>query len=451
MASTETTVINTKTGVGGAARSGANQLALIAPYDATATISANVVKKVRRSSDADTLFGAGSKLAAGAKAALGSNVPHVYMVQAAAKSGSPFTETRGTAGTGGATSTGTLPAANMPITSVTSVSRDGTALTTAQIKFTHLDPTGETVAASDILINPLTGKWKLGTATTGAGAGMVMIYQSHDWAKALDALDLFDYEIVAPANTPFEAVNYGVYATLLTEANTVDINKIVAGALPSGAVPSDYTLLVTAVQSAAVGRLSLLASKGYTGDLGSAWAAMVARSEVTATAKEQTAPAGVTYTDSYVRSDFGDEESPAAGTFHNYGVNAVFADKTGTYRVSNDRAVAGLTSFYRFKGTRRSQRLCETTIEDDILALRRGNDTAIPFTEGGLASIKNTILSSLAWLSNKGVIDNYNLVMPSLADISAGDRANRVLSGLEVSVRLTGQIHMVKLDLNIEV
>lgn len=450
MASTETTVITTKTGASGGARQGANQLALIAPYDALSSISANVVKKVRRVAEAETLFGAGTDLAAGCAAALGSGIPFVYAVQAAAKSGSPFTETLGTAGTGGAITTGTLTAANLPITEVTAASRDGADIL-AGVKFSHTDLTGITPAAGEVYINPKTGAFKLGTATTGAGAGFVVTYESHDWPKAFDALDLYNYEVVAIADTPFQASSYGMYDKVLTECTSVDNNKIMAGALPSGATTTDYDTLVTAMQSAASGRLSLLAAKGYTGDLTSAWAAMVAKSAVNATAKEQEAPGGVTYTDSYVRSDYGDEEVPAAGTFHYYGVNAVFADKTGTYRVSNDRSVAGLSSFYRFKGTRRSQRLCETTIEDDILALRRGSDTAIPFTEGGLASIKARIEAALGWLRNKGVIDSYNLLMPAFADITEEERANRVLSGLEVSVRLSGQIHMVKLDLNVDV
>lgn len=450
MASTETVVITTKTGVGGSARQGANQLALIAPFDAASTVSANVVKKVRRTSEAETYFGAASALAAGAAAALGSGMPYVYMVQAAAKSGSPFSETKGTAGTGGALTTGTLTVANMPITAVTACSRDGTNIL-AGVKFSHTDLTAITPGAAEIYINPKTGAFKLGTATTGSGAGLIITYTSHDWSKAFDVLDLYNYEVVAVANTPLQASSYGVMDKVLAECAEVQNNKIMAASLPSGSTAADHDALLTAMQSAAVGRLTVLAAKGYTGDLGSAWAAMVAKSRVNATAKEQAAPSGVTYTDSYVRTDYGDEESPAAGTFHYYGVNAVFADKTGAYRVSNDRAVAALSNFYRFKGTRRSQRLCETTIEDDILALRRGSDAAIPYTTGGIDSVKTTILSALGYLRDQGVIDSFTLNMPVLADITAGDRANRVLSGVEVSVRLAGQIHMVKLDLNVTV
>lgn len=440
MASTETVLITTNENVTGAVRAGANQLSLVAPLEGGATVSANVVKKVTRSSDADTFFGAGSKLAEGAKAAFDSGAPFVYLVGADEKTGSPFTDTFGAATV---ITTGTL--ANIPASSITSVTRDSTPITGANITFTHLDPTGETVAAGAILFNMKTGAFKIGTATTGSGPGLLIVYVVHDWSAAFDALAANSYEVVAPAGYTLTQENYGIYDKVLSLAGTE--NKIVAGSLDSGTTPDDIDVFATAIRN---GRFSVLTAY-HTGDLTSSWAAFVAKSRVNATAKEQPAPGGATYTDTYVRADYGDEESPASGTFHFIGINAVFKDNGGTFRVSNDRAMVGLTDFNRFKGTKRSTRFCEVTIEDDLLAVRRASDTAIPFTQGGLAVIRTTLESSIGFLRDRGIIDEATLIMPDLADIPTADIANRILSGVEVSVRLAGQVHAIELDLNVSV
>lgn len=442
MAGTETVVITTKLGAGGADRQGANQLALLAPLGAGASVAANVVKKYRRVSDAEADHGVGSQLALGVKAALGSGIPFAFTVGVAQKAGSPFTETFGA---GSAVQSGTLTAANLPLTEILSVTRDGTAIPAASISYTHLDPTTQTVAAGKFLVNPKTGKWKGGDLTTGAGAGYVIQYQSHDWTAALAKLDLDKYEVHAPAGFPFNAQNYGVYDALLTHA--VEENKIIAAALDSGAKPADVSALVGAVRS---GRLYLLAA--HSGDdVTSAFAAKVAKTPVNGTLKEQKAPEGVSYTDSYLRADFDDEENPATGSFHQMGVNAVFKDRAGTFRISNDRAATGLTDAERFGSYRRSVRRCEVEVEDRLLEVRRRSTDAIPFTEVGLGIIRNTIASALGFLRDEGIIDTALIAMPQLADISDGDRANRVVPGIDVSVRLTGQVHLVKLDLNVDV
>lgn len=441
-ASTQTNKITVREGQGGAVRQGANQLALVAPIEGGATISANVVKKVTRTSDAETWFGAGTKLALGVAAALGSGMKFVYAVAVAAKTGSAFTQTFGANPT--VVTTGTLTSANMPLTAVTAATRDGTNIL-AGVKFTH-DIDTAVPAAAEVYFNPKTGEFKLGTATTGAGAGFIVTYTAHDWSAAFDALNAYLYEVVTVAGYAYTAQNYGIIDKVVSEATTD--NKIVATALASAVLPADVKLMVESLRN---GRL-VIAAAHYTGDMASAFGAMIAKSRVGATLKEQEAPSGVSYTGTYVRSDFGDEESPVDGTFHEMGVNAVFLDNGNTYRLSNDRASVGLTDFYVFKGTQRSVRYCEVVIDDELLALRRASEDAIPFTAGGLALVRGHILSALGFLRDEGVIDgNFVVVMPEIGDISASDKAARILPGVDVSVTLTGQVHMIKLDLNVSV
>lgn len=450
MPATETVIIETTTLVAGAVRQ-TGGLALLAPLDGDATVSANVVKKYRRASDVKTDHGDGSLLHEGAKAAFGSGIASLFAIGVDEVTGSPFSQTRGdTAAVNedtDANSGGVFT--NMPLTSVTSASRDGTNIL-AGVKFTTADPSTITPAAAELYINPKTGKWKLGTATTGGGPGLVITFSSHDWTSAFEVLENEVFEYLVPAGSPFTAANYGIYDAFVTEA--IASKKVVAGALASGVAPGDVDGSPTNfdVQGFRNGLLYLIAGH-YTGDLTSAIGAYLAKSRVNATTKEQLAPTGVTFTQGYLRSEYGDEESPASGTFHYIGVNAVYKDEGGSYRITNDRADTGLTDFYRFHSSYRSVRYCEVSIESDVIAARRASNIALPYTDQGIAAIKTVIEGVLGRIQKEGVIDEYIVTMPALADISSTDRLNRVLPGVDVYVRLAGQIHLVKLDLGVNV
>jgi len=374
-------------------------------------------------------------------AALAAGIQSVYAVPLAALSGSPFTETFGNAS---AITTGTLNAANLPVTSITSVTRDGTPITGANITYTTGDPTGATVAAGAILINTSTGAFKLGTATTGAGAGLVIVYASHDWNAAFGALEGTAYEYhVYPG--PYSAANFGIFNTLVTHATSA--RKVVAAALPSGDLPS-ATEVQNRIQAIRNGRLKLLAAF-YTGDLTSAFAATTARMPVNGTSKEQPAPLGITYTGSYTRSQFGAEETPATNTLHQLGCNAIFQAPGGAFLISDDRASTALTDFERFHSTRRMIRVVENEFDDDLLAARRSSSTAIPLTPGGLLVIQGILQRALDIQRKAGVIVDGNVSMPDFASISAQDRLNRVVRGIDVTVVLAQQVHLFIINLGV--
>lgn len=432
---TETVIVSTTITGGAVQRQGANQMALIAPHTPSGSeVDPNVVKKVRLISQAEEFFGPGL-LTDGFTAARASGAPFAFLVGAEETTGA--TETFGTASV---VSQGTL--ANIPISAITGVTVDTVAKTVA---YTHLDPWTQSVAAGTVLVNTDTGKFKSGTATSGSGAGIVFTESYTDWDSAFEVLDLEAYEYHSPAGVTLKAQNIGIINKFLAHAD--EANKMVAVALDSGVAPADVEALVESIRNA---RLFIIAAY-YTGDLTSAVTAHRASRPVNSTAKEQVAPLGVTYNDSYLRTDYDDEESPASGSFHEFGVNAVYRDRSGNYRITNDRASTNITDALRFHSSKRMVRLAEVNLEDELLAARRASDTRIPMSEAGLAVIRSVIEGVLGELRDQNIIDLGVLSMPSIADISADDRAKRIVDQVEVSIRLTGQVHLVKLALNVEV
>lgn len=442
MVATETVLITTRTNITGGTRRGSGQVAIVGPLDGGATIAANIAKRYRRSQDAATDHGDGSAIHTAVTAALSAGAPVVFAIGVDDKSGSPFTETFGDTSS---ISSGTLT--NLPVTSVTSVDVDGTPNT---IVYTTGDPSLLTLAADEVGLNTKTGDFELGTATSGSGSGAVFIYAVHDWDTAFEVLDLKAYEYHQPAGTAFTEASFGVYDKFMAHAN--EANKLVATAYESGVAPADVKTLTEAFHTLNGGRLKVCAAY-YTGDFPAAFMGDEATRPVHGTSKLQPAADGVSYTDSYVTSEFGGEESPDAATFHGFGANAVFQDRLGVYRYTNDRAATPLGDFERFHSTRRSIRLIQQDMEDSLVQARAGNPLAFPYTNAGLQKVKDNVLKTLSNLADEGVIDPADTVvdLPALEDISDADRLNRVVPNVDVTVRLSGQVHLFKINLNVGV
>jgi len=445
--------------VGGPGATSGRGLAIMAPHVPSGDqVSANVVKKLKLQRFADAYFGAGSLLAEGFRAAKNSGVKEVLLVGVAPRVGSPFTETFG-ANPGPGVTTGTLTAANMPIrkSDITTLSRDGVNILPNLVftKNTGAALTGMTVAAGAIAINGFTGEYKLGTATTGNGAGLIVTYASHDRDEAIQQLDLNDYEYLQEAGATFGDDHHGVNQYVLQHA--FDFNKMMALAFPSGALPADVKAAVEA-QAATMsarsggdgdGRLMLLGAY-YTGDLTCALAGQLASRPVNSTRKLQKAPAGVTYTGSYTKDDFGSELEPVDGTFHEMGANAVYQTDTGAYEISNDRSCTTIDSKMKFHSTARMVRRAETDIDKRLLVLRRSSDISIAMSQSGILAISNVLESICGQLRNEGIIDQFNVESPDIEDIPQEDRSNRLLDYFDVRVRLTGQVHFIRLSLQVQ-
>lgn len=86
------------------------------------------------------------------------------------------------------------------------------------------------------------------------------------------------------------------------------------------------------------------------------------------------------------------------------------------------------------------------------------NADKIPYTDGGIGIIENTVRSCLLRGQDKGGIaptefdsagnenPGFTLTVPLASDITANDKAHRVLSGIRFTARLAGAIHAVKIN-----
>lgn len=448
---TEAVNVTTKITSQTEAPSGEGIVAVVAPLDALATVSANVAKRYYRSADAETDHGAGSLAAVGVATVNANGARPPIAAAAGQRSGSPFTETLGASGGGGAITTGTLNAARMPIrkADVSAASRDGTNIL-AGVKFTTEDPTTLTPGAAEVYINPKTGAFKLGTATSGAGAGFVITYKAYDWEKALDALDAFgEFEMVAIAGLPLTADNYGVYDKVSSWCSSK--RKLLVGAMGSAVKPADINATDFKVTALSGDHIYLIAANGYTGDLVSAMAARLAREPANATTKDQAAPLqSVSFTDYYQRADFGNDVSPdATTTFHGLGVNAVYRDRSGTARISSARARIGYSDNAKFIFRRRVVNAVAKGLDNRLRAFRQSTSTDIPFDANGIAGVRSQIGSELAEYIRRGwIATNPTITIPPLAEIPAGEIGNAVLNDIQVAVRLPGQMHVFEILLD---
>lgn len=445
-AATETVITTSVKRNGLIARQGAQSGALIAPMPASlpsgSTVVAATVYEYNSAQDAIDDWGDGSKIAVGVEAAL-HHLPKIKAIGVAPLSGSPFTETFGAAS---AISAGTLTAANLPLTSITSVTVDGAATQAADIILTGETPSTLTVAAGKIAINPSTGAFKLGTPTSGASSGCVIVYVAHDWDPALEQLNKQGFEFLTVPGTPFEGASFGLYKKLVDFAGAE--RKKVATALPSGAKPAvrDPTgHLCPTIKAIRSKDIKYIASKSYDGDLTSAYMAWTAAMAPDGTSKEQDAPLGVTYNDGYAFVEFGGEVTPSTGTWHEIGVNAIYKTPGDAYIQTNDRAGVNLTDFYRFFGTGRVVRVVSNEMDEDLLALRRSSPTGIPYDDAGLNAVRATMRASLQRQVDRGYLTAFTVFVPSLASTSAEDRQLRRLPGITYGVVIRGQVHLLEL------
>jgi hypothetical protein len=449
---TETVNVSVIEEAGGVARTATNVLALLG--ETTDSTKAGVVKKFRRVSDAEDYYSDGSgnsvsdELQNAVADTLGSGLPSVYTVAYDVTNYAPSYNNQ----SGALTDDGSVDDSDLPIKRVNSVSVDGTTIangSTGTITYTHSTPSesdweGDNLAGGDneIVINPETGDYEI----SDTGTSFTIDFDTPDLDDPLSVLDREAYEYHTLAGLTYNDQYHGMFDEMLTHAT--DENKLVTAALDSGVAPADVKDLVELKRD---GRMFLVAAY-YNGDLTSAIGAHRAQAQVSATAKERPAPTSISFTGSYTDVEYGTEENPGSSTFHGMGVNAIEKDAGGTYRLTNDRAMTGLTAFDRFHSTKRAVRYVQSRIEDDILSARRDSGTNLPYTAAGITAVRNVIRGSLGYLERQGIIDPEftQINMPRLSEVNGDDRQNRVLPGIEVDVRLTGQIHLVKLDLRVD-
>lgn len=70
----------------------------------------------------------------------------------------------------------------------------------------------------------------------------------------------------------------------------------------------------------------------------------------------------------------------------------------------------------------------------------------VPMTNAGIAMIENALRGALKRAFNKGVIDaDFVITVPKITDISAGNRAIRLLPDVKFSCRMQGAVHSVQI------
>ena len=107
-----------------------------------------------------------------------------------------------------------------------------------------------------------------------------------------------------------------------------------------------------------------------------------------------------------------------------------------------------------FPDTVRDLDWLENQLEVDLATLL-ANSAKIPYTSAGFKVIEGNIQTTLNRAVINGVLDGSDpenrpivVVMPNIDDISAGDKANRLLPGVEISGFLAGAVHKVTITAN---
>lgn len=450
-----TFTINTETG--GGQQFSIGGLALLAPLDANATVSANDVDEYPIAQLVADDHGDGSALHDGAQAAL-SQVDSILAVGVDdftddGGTTSPFTESLGdsSSGTLGDTdSDGSSERA--PLTDVSSFKTDGSAIA-GDILYTTDDPTtlteGTDYTADDVIINPISGDYQIGTNEQPASGGTSeATYTVHDWTAAFNALNENPYEIAVPAGFDYKAANAGVYDEFLTNAQNHDKTLITAAASGAAAETGDATDLKTTVNAQSDRAFQVHAHKTSAGDAQSAFAALVANTPVAGTLVGADAPRGLTFdTVQYNSQEIGDPDSPATDTFFDIGVVPTYRrGLNGPVKISGDLSTVAGTEFFRNISTWRALRFVNLEVEQSLQALRDQSRTSVPFNGIGRRNIHARIKEALDRLVNHPEqgnviepVDMNEITVPAPDTLSDTDITKRIWRNIEYPVPLVGQ------------
>lgn len=420
------------------------RVALVAPAGGSDLNAAEVIKVYSGTGEAIADRGSGSKLAVGAEHVLGEG--HATVITIAPEQST----VNYTFGDGSALADGDVPDADVPLTSITSATKDSVAIPAADIVYLESDAAVTAyvfTGSQKMAINMVTGKIKLSSATSGLGAGLVLVAVKHDWAGAFEILGEEDYEYIAPAGYTYEAKNAGVWSAFLTHA--VDDNKMLAAALPSGATVAVHDDFVLVTRE---GRLSILAVKEYTGDGTSAYVGYRAKWPTNAQIKLQPAPRTLTITKGYTFGEYGGHKSPASGTWHNIGVNAVFKHR-GAWLISASRASTGLTVKDRFDYLMRIVREVQEDLQATLTSMIQSDPSGNGMTQGSLDNIFSTLDGRLrGFVANGRLSDTngYSLRVPAITAHTTSQIDNGEVGTIEVRLKPNRQIGYFDIKLKVE-
>lgn len=127
-------------------------------------------------------------------------------------------------------------------------------------------------------------------------------------------------------------------------------------------------------------------------------------------------------------------------------VNAIIR-YTDDNRLSNGMS---LDSTVPFLDTTRTQYYIETLIAETI-AQERMNASQVPYTQKGFEVIRSWIVAPLEELIRVNSIDSYSVTMPDMENITTEDKANRIITGVQIEIQTIGDIQAFEISLNIKV
>jgi hypothetical protein len=112
------------------------------------------------------------------------------------------------------------------------------------------------------------------------------------------------------------------------------------------------------------------------------------------------------------------------------------------------------------QGTMASGRFIDITRGIDWLTVRMqerilqllANSDKIPYTQSGITALENEVRAQLAEAASNNVItENFTVTPPNVDDVSAANKAARVLGDLDFSATLAGAIHSVTINGSVSV
>lgn len=91
----------------------------------------------------------------------------------------------------------------------------------------------------------------------------------------------------------------------------------------------------------------------------------------------------------------------------------------------------------------------EFFMQSNVLAVFQTNPK-VPYTNQGINLIENAIRASMDQAVENGIVNaGYTVTTPDSADVSASDKATRILRNVTVTAVLTGAIHRTEININI--
>lgn len=467
-------------------------MATIGPLNGSATVAANVVKPYTAVGGVGVDHATDSVIHNAAKEALPALVPvapsedPILFAGGFADKAFPAIASL-TFGDSSAIDTGSLPASVLPLYDAGPITFDGVAIDT--ITYTTQVPSAANFpnasadtgsGAPQIIINPTTGVFYTGAATSGVGAGIVFGDgsttgpKSPDWARIREIVAGKPVDIVYLAGWPLNPQYAGVIKDHLTWGASNRIRAVYQ--LPDGIGDTsasteqfdsytdgdtigDIFTFLNADNGCAVAYNQGTGGAGR--DYGAGFAAQAAALGQSGTARFKEAPSHLPFDrlEEFLPAQVGNLTAPTSGTLHEIGANAIVLTADGKFVWSHYRAstaydgtgtFASLSNLFSTRG--RINRVTDY-LQRVVDAWMAGAPESGLFDDTHLFDLKNRIMSAGLTLRSEGTIaasiDRSDVFIPTVAETTSGDRALGILNGSFVDVRIGTEVLRVNLELGV--